>query len=208
MECLICHKKFKALTNSHLKKHSTTPKEYEQKFGVKTVPNGWCSKENNPFYGKNHVKGKSKVKSKEYAKNITKRLKGKTYEELYGKVVAKKIKKIRSKAFSKENNPAWQGGIDKKGYSRDFIEIREIIRNRDNHKCLICGNNNLERKIPVHHINYDKDNIDYLNLVCLCDSCHMVVNFNREYWTYFLSVLIGFRYGNQQPSLPNIANSR
>ena len=40
----------------------------------------------------------------------------------------------------------------------------------------------------VHHIDYDKKNLDMNNLISLCNSCHTKTNYNREYWiNYFRS---------------------
>jgi len=201
MECLVCHKEFKALTNTHLKRHNITPKEYEESFGCSTVPKDWCTGEKNPFYGKTHGEG-SRVKSKEYGINASTRMKGKTYEELYGKETARKVKRIRSDNFSGEKNPAYVDG--KRGtsygiYPNSFDKIlKNEIKQRDSFQCVICK---VTTELHIHHIDYNKSNNNHINLITLCSSCHMTTNFNREYWTYFFNVLLDLRYGNPQQSL-------
>lgn len=204
MKCLICQKEFKTITNTHLKKHDITPKEYKKMFGVKVVYDGFVSGERNPFFGRKHEKG-SRVKSREYSENASKRMKGKTYEELYGGETAKKVKKIRSEAISDIKNPAYSNGAYVDGargninYPPEFNNtLKNCIRNRDDNRCFICKN---EEGLRIHHIDYNPRNNDHFNLVTLCISCHMTTNYNRNYWQYFFHNLVHFKYGNQQPSL-------
>jgi len=42
-------------------------------------------------------------------------------------------------------------------------------------------------KLSVHHVDYDKYNSDPSNLVALCDTCHPMTNWNREYWQTVLT---------------------
>ena len=198
MECQVCHKNFKALTNTHLTKHGFTPKEYEDKFRCKTVPNGWGKGENNAFFGKRHEEGKSKLKTREYSMNLSNKRRGRTYEELYGEEVAARVKEIRRKRFIGKNNPNWING-DNIFYPKEFHITRPIILKRDNYRCAIC---NSKYNPHVHHIDYNKNNSDDLNLISMCPSCHIPTNFgNRKYWTFLLTDIIHRRYGNQQPSL-------
>ncbi len=91
--------------------------------------------------------------------------------------------------YTGENNPMW---IPNKiifypsGWNRTF---KEQIRYRDGYKCQVCGVPEEEcmTNLPIHHIDYDKLNLDSNNLVSLCNSCHAKTNFNRKYWKkYFL----------------------
>ena len=209
MECKICHKKFKALTNTHLiNKHNITPKEYEIKFNCSTVPSGWCKKEANPFYEKSHTNS-SKVKSKEYAKAAYNRRKNKTYEELYGVVKAQEMKTnafLRNLGSNnpmygrrKEAHPLWNGGYTNKRYSREYTEIRPFIKTRDGNQCAYCHNT---INLHVHHIDYNENNNSLMNLITLCISCHMTTNYyDRNYWYYFFSIFINSKYGNPERSL-------
>ena len=90
-------------------------------------------------------------------------------------------------------NPNWRNGISKEPYSFDFSkELKELIRKRDGYMCQLCWTtDNKKRKMPIHHIDYDKKNCDPNNLVTLCDTCHGKTIHKREYWKkYFNEVLL------------------
>ena len=64
-------------------------------------------------------------------------------------------------------------------YPREFRKIKPFIRNRDSYKCIMCDSgDNLE----VHHINYDKQDCNDLNLVTLCKRCHTLTHYERPFW--------------------------
>ncbi len=72
--------------------------------------------------------------------------------------------------------------------------LKRSIRERDEYKCRVCGKIESDngRFLPVHHIDYDKDNLDPKNLVVLCSSCHSKTNFRRKHWKrYFRRMLLG-----------------
>lgn len=82
------------------------------------------------------------------------------------------------------NNHTWKGGSSFFPYSVDWTErLRRAIRERDRYTCQVC---NREPAIDVHHIDYNKENCDPINLITLCRSCHMKTNHDREAWfNYF-----------------------
>lgn len=90
--------------------------------------------------------------------------------------------------LSANNN--WRGGISfipyPLGWSKTF---KEQIRYRDGYKCQVCGTPETEngKKLDVHHIDYDKHNLEERNLVSLCVKCHRKTNHNRELWQMVLS---------------------
>lgn len=70
-------------------------------------------------------------------------------------------------------------------YPQDWKgKLKEAIRDRDNHICQICGKTEQEAKkqLDVHHVDYEKKNLDPMNLISLCHSCHMKTNYNRTTW--------------------------
>lgn len=87
-------------------------------------------------------------------------------------------------------HPNWQGGKSFEPYSPEFNrQLKELIRQRDNYQCQLCGMPEIENitKLTVHHIDYVKKNCLPDNLIALCKSCNFKVNINRKYWTeYFL----------------------
>ena len=94
------------------------------------------------------------------------------------------IEKIRQ-ALLGEKHPNWQGGISFAPYPTGWVEVlKESIRTRDHHSCQLCDvkQEKLLKKLDVHHIDYDKKNLDPKNLISLCRRCHIRTNDNREKW--------------------------
>jgi len=127
--------------------------------------------------------------------------------EIKAKVSKKVSKSIRAKwkneeyrkKLSGKNANLWKGGISPKPYEIEFNnELKEQIRERDNHTCQECGFNQeqLGRKLDVHHINFNKKNNPPNNLISLCRSCHTQTQFNRQNWTnYFQNKINGGQNG-------------
>ncbi len=99
-----------------------------------------------------------------------------------------------AKSKAGENNPRWLGGISKLPYTQDWTEdLKDAIRKRDHYTCQLCGISHAElyerhqRKLTVHHIDYNKDNCDPINLISLCVSCHAKAVHRREAWKVFFS---------------------
>ena len=79
-------------------------------------------------------------------------------------------------------------GKSKEPYPLEFNdELKELIRDRDNHKCQKCDCPEIEcnRKLDIHHIDYDKENLNKDNLISLCSKCNLKVNGNRIYWKQY-----------------------
>jgi len=78
-------------------------------------------------------------------------------------------------------------------YPDDWTDdLKEAIRKRDNFTCQVCKveQEKSTKKFPVHHIDYIKENLDPVNLITLCLSCHSKTNYNRPFWIrYFTSPL-------------------
>jgi hypothetical protein len=93
--------------------------------------------------------------------------------------------------FSGENHHNWLGGD--KDYGAGWTDdLKESIRKRDDFTCQLCGLPQIEltgfyKKLHVHHIDYNKKNLNPDNLISLCNRCHMKTNFNRDYWTNFFN---------------------
>lgn len=114
---------------------------------------------------------------------------------MYGKHHTKGAREKIGLAQRGEKNKNWRGGPTK--YSNEFTAmLREDIRDRDIHACQLCykKESELDRKLDVHHIDYNKKNCDPENLISLCGSCHVKTNNNREYWTPFFQNMIKVIY--------------
>ena len=85
-----------------------------------------------------------------------------------------------------ENNPNFIHGECYKPYPLGWTTtFKEQIRFRDNYKCQNCGCHEVEncRKLDVHHIDYNKENLNSDNLIALCQRCHGKTNGkDRDYW--------------------------
>jgi hypothetical protein len=89
--------------------------------------------------------------------------------------------------MSGENCHLWKGGIYLP-YTEDWTNtLKEAIKQRDNYQCQLCliSQEESERKLDVHHIDYNKNNCDPNNLITLCRSCHSKTNYKREKWVIF-----------------------
>ena len=86
--------------------------------------------------------------------------------------IGAKISKSLKGKLSGSKNPNWRGG---KNEYEDFDEtIKELVRKRSHRCCVVCGKTEKEngRKLDVHHIDHNKKNSSYYNLVALCHPCH------------------------------------
>ena len=86
-----------------------------------------------------------------------------------------------------ENNPNWKGGLSFQPYSPEFNKtLKEQIRKRDIYTCQLCGylqTQHIEKyskSLIVHHIDFDKQNNNYWNLILLCLSCHLKSHHKNE----------------------------
>jgi hypothetical protein len=88
----------------------------------------------------------------------------------------------------------WKDGSSILSYSKEWTnKLKEQIRNRDNYHCQICfihqndfrTKKGKKHKLCVHHIDYNKKNHNYDNLISLCPDCHAKTIFNEEYWIDF-----------------------
>ena len=88
-------------------------------------------------------------------------------------------------------NINWNNGSSFEPYGLEFNkQLKEDIRKKYMYRCQQCfrHQNELGKKLSVHHIDFNKKNNNKNNLIPLCDSCHMQTQFNRKNWTdYFQS---------------------
>ena len=55
------------------------------------------------------------------------------------------------------------------GYPDEYFKARHWVLERDNFRCIHCGRRG---SLHVHHLDCNKDNDSYDNLVTLCIDCH------------------------------------
>jgi len=75
----------------------------------------------------------------------------------------------------------------RKPYSKKWsLELKNSIRERDKYICAVCNKYGNE----VHHINYDKKDCSFNNLITLCKSCHTKTGYNRLFWELIFNMKI------------------
>ena len=89
-------------------------------------------------------------------------------------------------------NPNWKGGLSFQNYPPIFNKkLKQEIKDIHGYNCCLCSKSEEQQKeethqkLSIHHIDYNKQNCDYTNLIVLCTSCNAKVNFNRDYYTEF-----------------------
>ena len=155
------------------------------------------SGDKHPFYGKHHTKeaiennkqkhlGKKHTQIQKDKMSIIAKEKG-FGKWMIGKTPSVETRKKISESESGSKHYNWQGGISKLPYSIDWTKtLKRSIRERDNYVCQICSKIQEDVTHDVHHIDYNKENCNPINLITLCKSCHMKTNMNRDYWiNYF-----------------------
>jgi len=172
-----------------------------------TEENGYKNGRINAFYGRKHS-GKSRQKIKEGVSesNIrhpelkkqrieTRKNNGKPWH-------SDKSRENISKALKgNPNNPWFIDGRSRENnpYPEDWVEVlRDSIRKRDDYICKLCGIHQDEiegryRKLDIHHIDYDKKNLNPTNLISLCRDCHPKTNYNRDYWINYFKGAFGMK---------------
>lgn len=138
---------------------------------------------------KNKLREVSKgEKSYMYGVEKSLEIRQKLREANLGKKQSEETKKKRSEAQKGEKGSNWRGGLSFINYPQDWSDdLKESIRKRDNYICQECGVHQDElkgcaKKLDVHHLDYDKYNLNPINLISLCRRCHIKTNYNREYW--------------------------
>jgi len=105
-------------------------------------------------------------------------------EEVKRKISIRTKWRIRNRNQFGNKNPNWIGGRSFLPYGPKFNkQLKYLIRQRDNFTCQFPGCNLKENghAFCAHHIDYDKKNCSFNNLVLLCPEHNGKVNSNRGY---------------------------
>jgi hypothetical protein len=94
-----------------------------------------------------------------------------------------------------ERNPNWNGGTSFLPYPKVFNQrLRMKVRDFYGHVCLMCKAPENGRRLIVHHVDSNKFNNEFENLVAVCHHCHLRCMHYREMmyekvrhsqWQYF-----------------------
>lgn len=163
-------------TEESKRKISKTMKE---KYKKGLIKNGMSGKKH-----PNEIKEKISYFAKEMWKN--KEIREKILKAITGRKITteQKLKYALSKIG--EKNPAWIDGRSFEPYGIEFNKkLRLNIRRRYNFTCQECFAEEFGEIFDVHHIDYNKNNNNPANLICLCRECHMQTNFERNRWEWW-----------------------
>jgi len=157
------------------------------------------SGKNSWMYGR-HLTEKTKIKIGKANKGNTYR-RGMKQPQTAGDKNPAKRPEVRVK-LSGNNSANWIDGRSYLPYTKCFNrELKSKIKERDNYICLVCGYSEKEHKqdygfgLPVHHINYNKQDSREINLATTCVSCNSKANSNRDVWQDFFEERMGDIYG-------------
>ena len=122
----------------------------------------------------------------------------------YGKKHTLETKQQISLGETGEKNPTWRGGISFEPYCPKFNkEFRVRVREFFEFQCVMCGISELnnERKLSVHHVEYDKTACCHgkpVTFVPLCKHCHSRTNRgDRARWEAMLHRCIDEMWGGR-----------
>ena len=75
-------------------------------------------------------------------------------------------------------------------------KFKEKIRNKFHNKCYLCGKEQGNRKLSVHHVNYNKNCLcgQLCEFIPLCQGCHVKTNYNRQIWE---NLIMSYLYPNR-----------
>jgi len=99
-----------------------------------------------------------------------------------------------------KETPNWQGGVSFEPYCPKFNdEFKERVRAFFDYSCICCGKTEIElnRKLCVHHVSYDKstccnDRIPRFTVVCI--KHNVKANYDRARWEYMFNYIISEIY--------------
>ena len=167
MICRICNKQLNAITNSHLKKHQLTPKQYKLKFGIDTLicdnirEKIGLNGRDNPMFGRKHTE-QAKISISIKNKGNISHNKGKTMENY--EPLKRSSLKLRGRVFSDESRRKMSKAQLKRfslSGSKDFYKYKKKLKHSKEFKkyLSICstGKNNPNWRGGLSFVKYGKD---------------------------------------------------
>lgn len=149
---------------------------------------------NNPMFGKKRPELSKKFKGHVVSKDTRNKLR----ISHLGKKHTQKTRQLMSEQRKGINNSNYKNGLSHESYPFQFNDqLRNQIRKRDNYICQNCSMTEKKhaivynKKLHVHHIDYNKDNCKEDNLITLCQKCNSNANGNRDYWYSYFKYIIG-----------------
>jgi len=206
-------------TNKSLKKISDKLKERQlsNEHIENICKNHWTKKDSKAATLNKILKSRS-AKIDEINKNISNSIK-KLWQQDTCIYNTKKFRQNISDRTRLEKNPMWLGGLSFEPYTPDFnTEFKNLVKLRDNFCCLNCGISEQKniiitnKKLVIHHIDYDKKNTCLYNCCSLCNRCNILANKNRDEWRVYyqnkLNKLYNYVYKNNYDVLINTQHEK
>lgn len=171
VECCICHKQFKMITNTHLQKaHQMTPEEYLQAFPDAEL----IDEKMREHYRATRMHVEKPVCARPGCSNCTTQ----TWNHYCSRTCAMshRMSKDGRNEQRGAQNPMYDGGW----YALEKSQKR-LARKRDQHRCRRCGRQVFGKRAHVHHLVAERcfdapEEAHALdNLVTLCSNCHLRV---------------------------------
>jgi len=178
--------KGRALSKKHKENLSIAGKKFYKKNP------GFRSGENSPMFGK--------TPSEETREKMSEAKLGEANPKFW---LGKKRPDLAEK-FKGSGNPCWKEDKSNELYNSKFnYELKLKIRKRDEFACqmLGCGIREAERAHDIHHIDYNKKNDSWDNLITLCGGCHNKTGANRDYWQWLLSMRMLDKKRKRKPKI-------
>lgn len=92
--------------------------------------------------------------------------------------------------MSDMGNPNWIGGLSREPYPINWAAISRWVLKRDGYKCQSPLCRGVPCRLHTHHIDYDKKNTAWWNLIAVCASCNGRANYDREAWKKMYQTLM------------------
>ena len=192
--CAYCNKEFRGLSQRQKNKNN---------FCSALCYHSWCSGENNYAWRGGGPRGHCDYCEKEF---VVTRQRLKARKNIFCSRECFKAwfqgKNNHQHGKTGELSPAYVNGHGKYyPYPPEFNnQLKENIRERDDHQCQFCGTTQNGRKFPIHHIDYNIDNNHPSNLITLCDADNVKANHSRDKWQQFFETYQEIRLIHPQES--------
>lgn len=142
---------------------------------------------------KRHNYMKNYIASKETREKLSQSLKGHSVSD----ETRLKIAKSLNKGLYKENVDVLGLGwyVKSNGYGIEWNDkLKEKIKQRDGYRCMNPGCKGEDKRLSVHHINFNKIDCREENLITLCNVCNVKANKKRYlHMTFYQKMMEGIQ---------------